>query len=66
MKPHPNGANGNNAVFRDTVKTIPIGFRRTPTDVVDDGNTILAKPVTKCTHTVCIIQFDRLRKILIG
>jgi len=59
-------ADADNAVFRNTVPTIAPSFRSSPADIVDDCDSIFAKPITEHTHTICVIDLERLRKILIS
>lgn len=53
------------AVFRDSVKAVPVCFISAPPDIVDDRDTVPAEPVAYQPHSVCSVEFEWLGKVLI-
>lgn len=54
------------AVFRNSVKAVPICLIGTPTNIVDNSDATSAEPVAHQTHSVCSVDFEWFRKVLIG
>ena len=57
---------GDDALGRNAVEAVPPTFRRSPSDIVDDGDAILPYPIPKGAHTVGIEVLPWRREILIS
>ena len=53
-------------MLRNAIKAVPVCFRSTPTDIVDNGMTAeRTEPLAESSHTINVPQFQRHGKVLI-
>lgn len=55
----------NDTVIGYSVEAVAPRLGCSPADVVDDGDTVFAQPISERAHTVCIVDLERFGKILI-